>query len=111
MKGMMRERLAALAREDVDIAVLEAALLFDAHWDDLVGEIWVTVAPPEVAARRTAERSGLPVEEVLARINSQMSNEERIRRSHVVIDTDCDIEETKRQALEHWAKLKARIAG
>ena len=109
MKGMMRERLATLAKEGVEIAVLEAALLFDANWDDLVGDIWVTVAPPEVAAKRTAERSGLPVEEVLSRINSQMSNEERIQRSHVVIDTDCEIEETKRQALEHWEKLRARL--
>lgn len=110
MKGMMRERLAAMVREGVDIAVLEAALLFEAKWDDLVGDIWVTVVPPEVAAKRTAERSGLPEDEILARIKSQMSNEERIQQAHVVIDTDCDIEETKRQALEEWEKLKARLA-
>lgn len=110
MKGMMRERLAAMAREDVDVAVLEAALLFDAKWDDLVGEIWVTVVPPEVAAKRTAERSGLPEAEILARIKSQMSNEERVQQSDVVIDTDCDMEETKKQALAALEKLKARLS-
>lgn len=109
MKGMMRERLAQMARDGHEMAVLEAALLFDAKWDDLVGEIWVTVVPPEVAARRTAERSGLPEAEILARIKSQMSNEERVRQSDVVIDTDCDLEGTKRQALEAWDKLKARL--
>jgi dephospho-CoA kinase len=111
MKGMMRERLAQMARDGAEMAVLEAALLFEAKWDDLVGEIWVTVAPPEVAARRTAERSGLPEAEILARIKSQMSNEDRIRQSDVVIDTDCPLEETKRQALEAWERLKARLAG
>jgi dephospho-CoA kinase len=110
MKGMMRERLAAMAREDVEVAVLEAALLFDAKWDDLVGEIWVTVVPPEVAAKRTAERSGLPEAEILARIKSQMSNEERVQQSDVVIDTDCDKEETKKQALAALEKLKARLS-
>jgi dephospho-CoA kinase len=90
--------------------VLEAALLFDAKWDDLVGEIWVTVVPPEVAAKRTAERSGLPEAEILARIKSQMSNEERVQQSDVVIDTDCDKEETKKQALAALEKLKARLS-
>ncbi len=109
MKGMMRERLAALARQGVKIAVLEAALLFEAKWDDLADEVWVTVVPPEVAAKRTSERSGLAEEQVLERIRSQMTNEERKRDSHVVIDTDCDIEGTTQQALDAWAKLTARL--
>ena len=110
MKGMMRERLAALTREGVDIAVLEAALLFEAKWDDLADEVWVTVVPPEVAAKRTAERSNLSEEQVLERIKSQMSNEERVRGADVVIDTDCAKEETAKQALEAWEALAARLA-
>ncbi|HEY5638652.1 MAG TPA: dephospho-CoA kinase [Dehalococcoidia bacterium] len=109
MKGMMRERLASLARQGVKIAVLEAALLFEAKWDDLADEVWVTVVPPEVAAKRTSERSGLPEEQVLERIRSQLSNEERKRKAHVVIDTDCDIEGTTQQALDAWAKLTAKL--
>ena len=108
MKGMMRERLAALAREGVEIAVLEAALLFEAKWDDLANEVWVTAVAPEIAARRASQRSGLPEDQVLERINSQMSNEERTRNARVVIDTDCDLEGTRRQALDAWAKLTAR---
>ena len=109
MKGMMRERLAALAREGVEIAVLEAALLFEAKWDDLADEVWVTALAPEIAAKRTSERSGLPEEQVLERIKSQMSNEERTRNALVVIDTDCDIEGTTQQALDAWEKLTARL--
>lgn len=109
MKGMMRGKLTDLERQAVRIAVLEAALLFDAGWDDLTNEVWVTVAPPQVAARRTAERSGLSVEEVLRRIEAQMSNEERTRRSNVVIDTDRDLEETIRQVEEHWNELQQRL--
>jgi dephospho-CoA kinase len=109
MKGMMRERLAELARQGARVAVLEAALLFDAGWDDLANEVWATVAPPEVAAQRAAERSNLPVEQVLERVRAQMSNEERARRSHVVINTDCDLDGTRRQALDEWQRLLARL--
>ena len=109
MKGMMRERLEELEKQGVTVAVLEAALLFDAGWDDLTDEVWVTVVPPEVAAKRTAERSGLSAEEVLTRIKAQMSNEERVQRSNVVIDTDCTMEETAKQVDERWAELQERL--
>ncbi len=111
MKGMMREKLAELERSGVKVAVLEAALLFDAGWDDLADEVWATVVPPETAAQRAAERSSLPVAQVLERVKAQMSNEERVRRSQVVIDTDCGLDGTRRQTLEEWDKLRKRLEG
>jgi len=109
MKEMMREKLEAERARGTQVAVLEAALLFDAGWDDLTDEVWVTVAPPEVTAKRTAERSGLSVEEVLSRIRAQMSNEERIARSQVVIDTGCPLERTRKQVGEEWERLMERL--
>ena len=109
MKELMREKLEAERVSGARIAVLEAALLFDAGWDDLTDEVWVTVAPPEVAAARTAERSGISVEEALSRIRAQMSNEERISRSQVVIDTDCPLERTEEQVSEEWERLQERL--
>ncbi|MDO8612146.1 MAG: dephospho-CoA kinase [Dehalococcoidia bacterium] len=109
MKELMREKLEAERVSGARIAVLEAALLFDAGWDDLTDEVWVTVAPPEVAAARTAERSGISVEEALSRIRAQMSNEERIARSQVVIDTDCALERTEEQVSEEWERLQERL--
>lgn len=109
MKGMMREKLAELAAKGTEVAVLEAALLFEAKWDDLADEIWVTAAPPEVAAERVALRSRLPLEQVLERIRSQMSTAERVKRADVVIDTSGDLESTARQAKEKWDELKSRI--
>ena len=58
MKQMMRERLAEAEGAGTRVAVLEAALLFDAGWDDLTDEVWVTVVDAETAARRASERSG-----------------------------------------------------
>jgi dephospho-CoA kinase len=110
IKDMMRERLAEIAARGTKYAVLEAALLFDAGWDDLTDEVWVTVAPARVAAERTAERSGIPVEQVLERIQkAQMESDERIRRSDVVIDTGGTMEQTLERARAAWATMRARV--
>jgi dephospho-CoA kinase len=110
IKEMMREKLTEMAARGADFVVLEAALLFDAGWDDLTDEVWVTVVDAQTAARRTSERSGIPVEQVLERIQkAQMASDERARRSDVVIDTSGVLEDTRRRTLDAWADLKRRI--
>jgi dephospho-CoA kinase len=110
MKEMMREKLAQAQRAGQAVVVLEAALLFDAGWDDLTNEVWVTVVDAETAAGRASERSGIPVEQVLDRIQkAQMANDERVRRSDVVIDTSGTLEDTRQRALEAWAQLNRRL--
>ena len=109
MKEMMREKLEEERTRGARVTVLEAALLFDAGWDDLTDEVWVTIAPPEVMAARTAERSGLSLEEALARVKAQMSNEERAGRAQILIDTDCPLERTRKQVDEEWQRLLARL--
>jgi dephospho-CoA kinase len=112
MKEMMRERLGNIARGGASYAILEAALLFDAGWNDLTDEVWVTVASARVAAERTAARSGIPVEQVLERIQkAQMASEERVRRSDVVIDTSGTMEETVERARAAWAAMRKRVEG
>jgi dephospho-CoA kinase len=109
MKGMMREKLAEIEKTGVPVAVLEAALLLEASWDDLADEIWVTDAAPETAAKRVSQRSGLDEQQVMERIRAQMSRDERKRRAQVVIDTSGDMESTKRQTLEQWGDLQERL--
>lgn len=108
MKVLMRERLAALAAKGTKVAVLEAALLLEAGWDDLVDEVWVTVAPPQVAVERLRRDKGLSQEEALARIAAQLSNEERIQRADVVIATDCPLAQTRRIVDREWQRFLAR---
>ena len=111
MKQMMRERLAEAEGAGTRVAVLEAALLFDAGWDDLTDEVWVTVVDAETAARRASERSGIPIGQVLERIQkAQMASDERIRRSDVVIDTSGTMEDTRRRTLEAWREIERRVA-
>lgn len=110
MKAMMQERLDALRADGAQVAVLEAALLIEASWLSLADEVWVTVAPPEVAMQRLIGRNGLTPEQAQARIRSQLSNEERIRYAHVIIDTNCSLEEVDSKVNALWEELTRRLA-
>lgn len=110
MRRLMAERLDELRRQGVRVAVLEAALLIEAGWADLTDEVWLTLAPPAVAAQRLMERNGLSREEAEARIASQLSNEERLEHADVVINTDCSLAEVARRVDELWEDLMARLA-
>jgi dephospho-CoA kinase len=110
MRRLMAERLDELRRQGERVAVLEAALLVEAGWVDLTDEVWLTLAPPAVAAQRLMARSGLSREGAEARIASQLSNAERLEHADVVIDTDCSLAEVARRVDELWEGLMARLA-
>ncbi len=65
--------------------VLEAAVLIEAGWQDIVDEIWVVTVDKEVAIARATSRDGVAREAVEARISAQVSNEERLREADVSI--------------------------
>lgn len=95
MKEMMRGRLAELAEQGTAVAVIEAAVLFEAGWQDLVGEIWVVQVPETVAMQRLIARNGFSPEDAQSRIRAQLSNEERARQADVVIDNSGTIEDAQ----------------
>ncbi len=72
------------------VVVLEAAVLFEAGWEDIGDEVWVLVVDREVAVERAMARDGAPREAVESRLDSQLSNEERIAKSNVVIENNAD---------------------
>jgi len=106
MHSMMRQEIDRLRGEGVEVVVLEAAVLIEANWTDLVDEVWVTVAPEETAVKRLHNRSGLSEEQARARIRSQLSLEERAKHADVIIDTDCQLAEVEARVEELWHRLR-----
>jgi len=105
IREMIEARLEQYRQQGVEVVVLDAPLLFEVGDADLVDEIWVTVASEETVLRRLRERSGLSEQESLARIRSQMSNEERVKRADVVIDNGCSLDELKDMVSKLWQGL------
>jgi dephospho-CoA kinase len=75
-------------QDSVPIAVVESAILFDSGFNKSVHVTVNVSAPLEVRIRRVEERDRVDRETVLARINSQMPEEERNRLSDCIIFND-----------------------
>ncbi|CAJ1080341.1 bifunctional coenzyme A synthase [Xyrichtys novacula] len=106
---LAKERISQAREEGKQVCVLDAAVLLEAGWTDMVHEIWVTVIPEEEAVLRIKERDGISTEDALRRLQSQWSNERLVEHANVVLSTLWEPEVTQRQVLKAWSLLQKRI--
>jgi dephospho-CoA kinase len=92
------------------VVVVEAAVLFEAGWNDIADEIWVVVTSPHNAINRIIARNGLSQEQAQERIAAQLSNEERVARADVVITNDGTVDDLLARVDQCWAELQSRLA-
>ena len=71
-----------------EIIVLEAAVLFEAGWEDIGDEIWTIIVDPEIAVTRASQRDGIDEDAVRQRIAAQLSNEQRAAKSTLIIENN-----------------------
>jgi phosphopantetheine adenylyltransferase/dephospho-CoA kinase len=109
IRRLASEELSGLEVAGNTLALLEAAVLFEAGWEDLVDEIWVVVVEPAEAVRRLAERNNMEEAAARARIDSQLSNAQRTARADVVIENNGTFEELDRRIHEAWEALQSRL--
>ena len=97
---IMESRIDVLAESGYNgIVLLDIPLLFEVK-NELslrIDETWVVDAAEEVRVRRVMERDGCLREEVLGRMDSQMSGGEKREKAHVIIDNSGEKEELYQQ--------------
>ena len=110
MARMVQEKIEVLRNDGKDVVVVEAALLFEAGWNSLVQEVWVTDASEEAVIRRLEQRNGMSEEEARKRLSSQMSRLERLERADHVIDNSGDLAKMRKEINGLWEiRVKERI--
>ena len=107
MARMVANKIEALRIEGVDVVVVEAALLFEAGWDSLVEEVWVTDSPEQMVIDRLKNRNGLSEDEARKRISSQMDRSERLGKADFVIDNSGDVVGLESAVKELWDRRVA----
>ncbi len=75
-------------RMEHSIVAIDAAVLFEAGFQQFVDKTITVFSPVETRIERVVKRDNLTKEQILSRINSQMSDEEKIRLSDFVIIND-----------------------
>ena len=106
IRHMAEAEIAKLrAVEPAKIIVLEAAVLFEAGWQDLGDEIWVVIVERATAIARAMQRDNMPQATAESRLNAQLSNAERVARADVVIDNNGTLEAMLEQLRRHWRRI------
>jgi dephospho-CoA kinase len=105
MKGTMARMIADFRTQNAHVVVIEAAVLLEAGWQDLVEKLWVVTVPPAVAEARLIARNGLTSEQAQARIAAQLSNDERTRHADAVIDNSGSVADATARVAQLWDQL------
>ncbi len=92
-----QEIFAAQANPNVSFVVLDAAVLLEAGWGDLVDSLVYIDAPRSTRLARLAIRSGWNETELSARESAQLPAEEKKARAHAVIVNDAGTVELQEQ--------------
>ena len=98
------------ARDPYAVAIVEAALIFEAGVNDHFDKIMVVTCKPAQKITRFAKRTGRNETDARAdverRTKAQISDEEKARRADFVVDNSGSVEETRHQVQGIYAELK-----
>ncbi len=86
VRQQMQQGLSQLAESGQDTAVLVVPLLFEARMTDLATEIWVVYTADQQQVERLQQRDQLQLDQVQARINSQMPIQRKLAQADVVLE-------------------------
>ncbi|MBC6476649.1 MAG: dephospho-CoA kinase [Hormoscilla sp. GM7CHS1pb] len=93
----VRDRFLAAIHQLSETIVLVVPLLFEAQMTDLVTEIWVVSCDRQQQIDRLMQRNSLSLEQAQARINAQMSIEEKCQQADIILDNSSSREMLLRQ--------------
>ena len=106
IKNMARQEIDSVReRNPNQIIVLEAAVLFEAGWQDIVDEVWSTLVDREVAITRATKRDGSNREQVESRIDAQITNEERTEKADRLIENSDSEEDLADKVKALWKEI------
>lgn len=97
------EKQTAEAKNKSDLVIVDIPLLFEGHYEAMMSAVAVVYVTPEIQLKRLINRNDLSEKAALARINSQLSLEQKKKRADIVFDNCNSQERTEEQVLD-WLK-------
>ena len=83
------------------LIIWDIPLLYEQEYDKFVDSVMVVYVPSEIQLERLQDRDGIDKKAALAKINSQLSMENKKKQADVVIYNHQTIEHTRKQ-VEKW---------
>lgn len=100
-------QLETIEKTDPDsIVILDIPLLIETQMYSDLPEVIVVYAPEPIQIKRLMQRDGISKTDALARVRSQIPIEEKKDRATIVIDNSGTMENTRKQTLKIFQRLK-----
>ncbi|XP_072105350.1 bifunctional coenzyme A synthase [Mobula birostris] len=122
--ALVKQMISQAGSEGKSVCVVDAALLLEAGWKDMVHEVWVVIVPKDElvtlalmrssvfplhqALRRIVQRDNVSEEDARKRLANQWSNAQRVQHANVVLSTQWEPEFTQKQIRKAWQLLQNR---
>ncbi len=87
------------------IIVIDAPIPIKTGFLDLCDRVWTVYAPQELRIERVMERNGMTMEEAVARINSQIPDEDYLSIADTVINNDGGFSQLREEVKARLNKL------
>ena len=97
--------LAWAEEQEGDYCILESAILFESGFDALVDKTVAVLAPLPFRIERAMQRDGVTREQIEARVNAQMSDDELVRRADFAI-VNIHLEDVEKDVAELAYRFK-----
>ena len=95
IRKLISIRLAEAEASGAEVAVVEAAILLEAGWEDLFDQVWTVEAPSDVVRTRLMARQSMSASEADARLAAQLTSADRTARSSLVIENTGTVDELR----------------
>jgi dephospho-CoA kinase len=79
---------ASLSQNKIPFVVMESALIFEAKFEHLFDKIIVVDAPEDLRIERVMNRENISKVEVLQRVSTQLSADEKLKKADIIIQND-----------------------
>lgn len=103
VKRHLQRSIARLAADEPDtVVVVEAALLIEADYMDILDELWLVWADDDVRRLRVMARDNATATQAQSRMDNQMPQSEKLKYARRVVHNNSDEENLRREIAAAW---------
>lgn len=106
VKDIILKRIQDARKSGLDTVVIDAPLLIEAGLQTIVDKLIVVTTGNKTQEERNRSQHKLSLQEIRARISSQLSLSEKEKRADYIIDNGGSLENTRKQVKEIWGGIK-----
>ncbi|WP_270646474.1 dephospho-CoA kinase [Paeniclostridium hominis] len=106
IKKEIKKRIEDIKANNRNIVIVDAALLVEGNFLDLVDKLIVITCDEKTQIDRIVSRDNFTREEAISRIKSQMSQDEKLKFGDYIIDNSGDMSDLKYKANKLIAYIK-----